>query len=102
MQNRFPLNKARRWGRDLSFFLKINLLPRAPVSIGIINIAAAGKELHVAFATELCASPFRKAVGIENIAFVAAFCIGRTAQQKYLSQITGRGIEPALCLCKGG
>ena len=89
------MNEAGRGRGDFSVFLQIDFLPRAPVPIGIVNVAAAGEEFDTALAAKLRASPFREDVRVEDIAFVRSGRVRRTAQQKYLSQVAGRGVQPA-------
>ena len=69
--------------------------PGTPVAVGIVHVAAAGKELDLARAAQFGASPAGENLGVEHIALVAAFGFSRPAQQKYFAQIAGGHIKPA-------
>jgi len=70
MKDRLPLYES-GWRRtDVGILLQINLLPRAPVSVGIIDIAAAREKFDTAFAAELGASPLRENLRVEYVALV--------------------------------
>src|SRR5947207_13010032 len=102
MQDGLPLNET-GWRRtDFRFLLQIDFLPRAPVPVRIVHVSGTREQFYIAFASELGASPLRKNVGVEHVAFVGAVGIGRVAQQKNLSQIAGRGVETSGSCCEGG
>ena len=43
VQHSFPLDESGRRHHDLGVFQHVNFLPAAPVAIGIVHVAAAGK-----------------------------------------------------------
>ena len=95
MQHGLPLDEARRRDIEYRVFLQIDRLPRTPVAVGIVHVAAAGKELDIARAAEFGASPAGEDFGVEHIALVAAFGFRRPAQQKHFAQIAGGDIKSA-------
>src|SRR5436305_3149966 len=58
-QRNLPLHEAGWRDRKPLAVLQVDLCPRAPVAIGIIDIAAASKEIKVARAAHLRTSPLR-------------------------------------------
>src|SRR5437588_1965496 len=102
MQNRFPLDESGRGRCDLCVFLQINFLPLTPVAVRIVNVAAASEQFDTALTAKFRASPLREDVRVEDIAFVRAVGIGRTAQQKYLSQVASCGVKTAVSCSESG
>ena len=95
MQHRFPLRIACRWNSRFRFLIEIDLLPRTPVAIGIVDVAAARQQFNVARAAELSPSPTGKNFGIEHVALIAAFALRARSQQKNLSQVAGGCVKSA-------
>ena len=84
VQHGFPLGIARGRNSHRRILGEIHLLPRTPVAVGIVDVAAAGQQLHVAGAAKLGPAPPRKNFGIEHIALVRAFALRTRAQEKNL------------------
>ena len=95
MQDRLPLHEPRGGCSDLRILLQVDFFPGAPVTVGIIHVAAAGEQFDVAFAAELGSSPLGENVRIEDVAFIAALCLGRRVEQKNFAQVAGGCIEAA-------
>src|SRR5208337_3355233 len=91
MQHRPPLDEARGRCINRQLFLQFNLLPRAPVAVGIVHVAAAREEIEDAASPNLDASPLGKILGVEDIALVPALGDRVRTQQKDFPQIAGGG-----------
>ena len=96
LQHGFPLNEARRRNADCRILLQVDFLPRTPVAVGIVHVAAAGKEFDIAGAAKFGASPAGKNVGIKDIALVSAFGFGGRAPAETFAQVAGRGVQAAV------
>src|SRR5579872_6270800 len=93
MKHRLPLNKSGRRHMNGAVLLQIYFLPRAPIAIWIIDVAAAGEELYIAKAAILYAAPSREYVRIEDVALVAPFRRGCGTDLKYLAEVAGGSID---------
>src|SRR5205085_4386336 len=77
----------------LPILLSLYFFPRTPVTIGIVDVATAGKEFHVASPPKLGASPSGENLGIIDVALVSAFRLWRGAEHENLAQVAARGIQ---------
>src|SRR5215472_344458 len=95
MEHGAPLHET--GPRDIQFgsSLQVDFAPRTPVAIRIIDVPAARKQLEVAATTNFRATPARKNLGVEDVAFVAAIAIGRGFEQGDLPQIAGGNVQSA-------
>ena len=75
---------------------KVNPGPRAPVAVGIINVAAAGKDFIVSPAPHFRASPAGEDVRILHVALKGPFACGSAAHQEDLAQIAAGAIEASV------
>ena len=75
------------------FGREIDLLPWAPIAIGVINVAAAGKEFIRAFATHLRLPPARKIPRVEDVAVVGSLTFRPRADHEELAQIARRSVQ---------
>ena len=93
VEHGLPLHEA-RW-RNLEFGAgrKIDTRPRAPVAIGIVDVAAARIKLDVSGAAHAGAPPKRKDVRVEDIAFVRAFRLGARAKDENFPQVAAGCVE---------
>ena len=92
VQHGFPLGVTSRGNSGFIVFAEVDLLPRAPVAVGIIDVAAAGVKIHIANAAKFDASPARENLGVEDIALVGALGLRPGTEHKDLSQIAGGGV----------
>src|ERR1700691_6166542 len=99
MQHGLPLHEA-RW-RNIEFGPggKIDARPGAPITVGVIDIAAARIKFDVrirvgtAGAADAGASPERKTVRVENIAFIRAFRLETGTENEDFSEVAAGGVE---------
>ena len=94
-QHGFPLGITRRGNSGFRVLVEIHLLPGTPVAVGIVDVAAARQQVHIAGTAKLGPSPARENLGIKNIALIRAFALRTRAQEKNLSQVAAGGIEAA-------
>ena len=87
VQDCLPLHEAGGWNAGLPILLSLYFFPRTPVTIGIVDVATAGKEFHVASPPKLGASPSGKDLGIIHVALVSAFRLWRGAEHENLAQV---------------
>src|SRR5262249_53239458 len=93
-QHDLPLHEAR--GRDIQLHLgRRGLLPRAPIAVGIVDIAAARKDLIIPHPAHVGASPLREDARIEDVALEYALLLRCGADDEDLPQVAGRGVERA-------
>src|ERR1017187_10691877 len=95
VQHGFPLDEAGGRSVNGKFLGQIDLLPRAPVAVWIVHVAAAGEKLKVASAANFGPSPLGKYLGIENIALVGALCDRPGTEQENFAEIAGGSVDPA-------
>src|SRR5208282_3338323 len=97
MEYGLPLHEARR--RNAEFGAagkgKINTRPLTPVAVGIVHIAAARIKFGsgITGAADAGASPKRKYVRVEDIAFIRAFGFEAGTEDKNLSQVAAGSVE---------
>src|SRR5437763_12238608 len=95
MQHRTPLHEACWRGLEIAGVLarEIDLLPRTPVAVRVVDVAAAREKLISAFSANLSFAPTRKIARIENIAVVRAFAFRPRTDDEDLSQIARRRVK---------
>src|SRR5436305_12510369 len=95
MQHRTPLHEACWRGLEIAGVLarEIDLLPRAPVAVRVVDVAAAGEKLISAFSANLSFAPTRKIERIENIPVVRAFAFRARTDAQDLAHIGRRRVK---------
>src|SRR5579864_8022881 len=96
MQGRLPLHEAGSGNGQALGILQIDLRPRTPIAVGIVDVATARKEIEISRSAYFRSSPLRKAAGIEDIAFVGTLLLPAGTQHKELAQICGYGVDRAI------
>ena len=95
VQHGLPLGVACRGNSHLGSGRQVHWLPRTPVAVGIVDVAAARQQIDIAGAAKFRAAPTGKNLGIENIAFVRTFALRARTENKNLAEVTAGGIESA-------
>src|SRR5208283_2810656 len=99
MEHGLPLHEPRRRNFKFGAGGQIDTRPRAPIAVGIVDVAAARIQFDVgtgiAGAAKAGASPKRKNARVEDIAFVRAFRLGAGTEDENFSQVAAGSVEPS-------
>jgi len=96
LQHGAPLDES-GW-RDIRprIFGQVNARPRAPVAIGIVNVATTREQLKIAAPPHFGSPPAGEDLRVFYIAFKCAIAFGAVAHQKDFAQIAGGTIKAAI------